>query len=747
MLTWLDALLGFKEILENGVVKPLRARVNFIGATVTDNPAQARLDVEFIGTGVPTSRQVIAGAGLTGGGPLTVDRTLNVAANADGSILVNPDDIQVGVLATDAQHGFRGSAIGESPLHALASSADPGFMSSQHYDDLANAGETAVASTLVKRGTDGVLRQILAGVGVAALVGAQLTNSTAAAAGVQQYSPVQAHTGQGGSTDAGGASMEAEFGMQTRPVQGAAAPSAELHFLSQIDGAGWTSRASIDSAGKLTATTFSGSGTVASTGFVRGSKNATLLAVDGAGAYDLNVVGTDNADGVVVGDATRAASVIASAKTAGYFAVNVNGAEVGRMSATGIALTSSNTVISTSGTNLLLQPNAGGIFLDAAGITWRGLAGGGGAGVITASADFTSVTIGQAQDTSASGANWSLRAQRGFAGTIGGDLTIGGGDGGSLGTNAAGNTNIVLGTAVGGATTAYLKIWSAIGVDLLTFRQSGATSTLLQGAKAYGLTIGVETDTANSVTGKSLTLSAQSCSGTTTNGGALYLRAGSGTDAAGNVSLIGATTLVQSIDEDTILTLTGDVNTALASITGNYQCDLAISIGTDSSAGTGKSLTLKAGDMTHATLGVGGPTVISGGDGGLRGGDLALVAGRGLADNGDGGHTYVLSASRTGTGVAGNLGLIDVPAAWESMSRGLFVGDAAAAPTANPASGLFLWSDGGLPSWRTSAGTILKWGAAAATASAGAGALPATPEKFLTVTEGGTVYKIPLYLA
>lgn len=55
----------------------------------------------------------VAGAGLTQSG-----NVLNVAANADGSIVVNAD-IQVGVLATDAQHGARGGA----GLHAWLADA------------------------------------------------------------------------------------------------------------------------------------------------------------------------------------------------------------------------------------------------------------------------------------------------------------------------------------------------------------------------------------------------------------------------------------------------------------------------------------------------------------------------------------------------------------------------------------------------------------------------------------------------
>jgi len=74
---------------------------------------------------VPSSRTITAGAGLVGGGDLTVDRTIDAAANADGSIIVNPDDIQVGVLATDGQHGVRGGGT----QHALATPAVAGFMS------------------------------------------------------------------------------------------------------------------------------------------------------------------------------------------------------------------------------------------------------------------------------------------------------------------------------------------------------------------------------------------------------------------------------------------------------------------------------------------------------------------------------------------------------------------------------------------------------------------------------------------
>lgn len=74
----------------------------------------------------PTSRTLTAGAGLTGGGDLSADRTFNAVANADGSIVVNADDIQVGVLASDSQHGTRGGGT----QHSEATTGTAGFMSS-----------------------------------------------------------------------------------------------------------------------------------------------------------------------------------------------------------------------------------------------------------------------------------------------------------------------------------------------------------------------------------------------------------------------------------------------------------------------------------------------------------------------------------------------------------------------------------------------------------------------------------------
>jgi hypothetical protein len=90
---------------------------------------------------VPTSRTITAGAGLTGGGDLSANRTIDVAANADGSIVVNANDVQVGILATDAQHGVRGGGT----QHSAASGASAGFMSAADKTKLDGVAALAAA--------------------------------------------------------------------------------------------------------------------------------------------------------------------------------------------------------------------------------------------------------------------------------------------------------------------------------------------------------------------------------------------------------------------------------------------------------------------------------------------------------------------------------------------------------------------------------------------------------------------------
>lgn len=94
---------------------------------------------QFSGAG-----QITAGAGLTKTG-----NTINAVAHADGSIVANADSLQVGVLASDAQHGNRGGGA----LHANAVSAGAaGFMTGADKAKL-----DAVDNPLAYAGTPGLL--------------------------------------------------------------------------------------------------------------------------------------------------------------------------------------------------------------------------------------------------------------------------------------------------------------------------------------------------------------------------------------------------------------------------------------------------------------------------------------------------------------------------------------------------------------------------------------------------------------
>jgi len=93
------------------------------------------LSVSQVGSGSPRS----AGDGL-----LLNGNALDVTANADGSIVVGADDVQVGILATDAQHGVRGG--GTQHADVIAAGAD-GFMTGADKTKLNGVSTGATVNT------------------------------------------------------------------------------------------------------------------------------------------------------------------------------------------------------------------------------------------------------------------------------------------------------------------------------------------------------------------------------------------------------------------------------------------------------------------------------------------------------------------------------------------------------------------------------------------------------------------------
>lgn len=88
--------------------------------------------------------------------------------------------------------------------------------------------------------------------------GLVVENQTAAANGAQQYSPPIRLAGQGWKTNSTAASQQVDMALQTRPVQGTAAPTGALHILAQINGGGYTSLANFGSDGNFSIGTIAG---------------------------------------------------------------------------------------------------------------------------------------------------------------------------------------------------------------------------------------------------------------------------------------------------------------------------------------------------------------------------------------------------------------------------------------------------------------------------------------------------------
>lgn len=69
-------------------------------------------------------------------------------------------------------------------------------------------------------------------------------------------------------------------------------------------------------------------------------------------------------------------------------------------------------------------------------------------------------------------------------------------------------------------------------------------------------------------------------------------------------------------------------------------------------------------------------------------------------------HMFFMDASAA----TENIALIATGAPnWQSMDRGLFLGDTSAAPTGNPSSGIFIWSESGAGKARGASGTVTTW--------------------------------------
>lgn len=229
---WLDWYRKLQQYVSQGGSVPWNV-IDFTGSKLSDilnkphnilDSIQGGTTGEFyhltaaehsnVAIAVPNTRTLTAGTGLTGGGDLSADRTFNVGANADGSITVNANDIQVGVLATDVQHGNRGGGA----LHSNATTSTAGFMSAADKTTFDGMGTYQTASASGISLTSGVSANVTS---------VSLTAGDWDVSGTVQFSPAGTTTIQG-----------IQAGISTTSSTLPAAPEVSFLFANFLTGSG-----------------------------------------------------------------------------------------------------------------------------------------------------------------------------------------------------------------------------------------------------------------------------------------------------------------------------------------------------------------------------------------------------------------------------------------------------------------------------------------------------------------------------
>ena len=286
-----------------------------------------------------------------------------------------------------------------------------------------------------------------------------------------------------------------------------------------------------------------------------------------------------------------------------------------------------------------------------------------GANTIVWQAGIASLTDSIAQATSGAGVLRSTYGQQGFAGSIGGIYKIGGGAGGTPGTNLAGDTQIDLGASISASISA-------------------KASFLVGGASV--LDIGNAAPSWLGGTGTNIAITAQGNIASVWSTGHMIVRANAGFQ----LWLAGDTTIFY----DNALTARRTI-VAAASFTDTIAatCTSATVSIADTSGNTGAPFADHAQNATGVAS-TGGARTVRGGTGNNQGGAAGLAGGAGGAGTGNGGDAFVCGGVLGGSGKQGNVNLCAESSTANAMGGGIFVGTVTTVPTAAPASGVYCYA-------------------------------------------------------
>lgn len=199
------------------------------------------------------------------------------------------------------------------------------------------------------------------------------------------------------------------------------------------------------------------------------------------------------------------------------------------------------------------------------------------------------------------------------------------------------------------------------------------------------------TGTANNA-GNLILLGGESSGGTLDNGGDVTLRAGLG-DSSDSDGIF----YIETPDSTPRITVHTDIKLGHTNLVFDDVLDANCLITISTTADDGYDLTVQAQNSSGS---------------GLIGGDLYCLAGNGSGTNGNGGHAIISGGTNSGTGLEGNIAFRVLPSTWQSMEGGIFLADRVGAPTGDPTSGGFMYSESGAGKWRGSSGTITTFGPA-----------------------------------
>lgn len=225
-----------------------------IGA-VNDADALMRTGTDIVGLAPSTAGNVMKSTGSAWASAALLSRSAEISALTEKAAPVGADNVLIeDSAAANAKKRVQLANLpvvetGGAVLHPGAISDHGAIVRSG--TSLVSIAPGALGSFICSDGTDFQCSQRAKAYGATSPVDAAIANTTAAAAGAQQYSGRLALLGSGWSTDAGGASMVAGFGLDARPVQGAAAPTCNLVLGRNINGS-WTDLIQFTSAGSMT---------------------------------------------------------------------------------------------------------------------------------------------------------------------------------------------------------------------------------------------------------------------------------------------------------------------------------------------------------------------------------------------------------------------------------------------------------------------------------------------------------------